>query len=170
MSWADCSRVSVLESECVAPAAKRPQSNLPRVQGSIDIRVRYCECDPMGVVHHTVYPVWFEMGRTELLRSTGRTYRDMEAQNMLLAVVKLEVTYKQPARYDEVVQLRTTLVRVGAVKVEHTYEIWRDDVLLVAGATTLACIDRNGRAQAIPEGLLTTPAEEPRSVIAPTGS
>ena len=113
----------------------------------------------MGVVHHTVYPVWFEMGRTELLRSTGRTYRDMEAQNMLLAVVKLEV-----------VQLRTTLARVGAVKVEHTYEIWRDDVLLVAGATTLACIDRNGRAQAIPDGVLTTPVDQVMKANAPSGS
>ena len=124
----------------------------------------------MGVVHHTVYPVWFEMGRTELLRSTGRTYRDMEAQNMLLAVVKLEVVYKQPARYDEVVQLRTTLTRVGAVKVEHTYEVWRDDVLLVAGATTLACIDRNGRAQAIPDGVLTTLADPEMKANAPSGS
>lgn len=169
-SWGGCSRVSVLESDLLAPAATLPQSSLPRVQGSIDIRVRYCECDPMGVVHHTVYPVWFEMGRTELLRSTGRTYRDMEAQNMLLAVVKLEVVYKQPARYDEVVQLRTTLARVGAVKVEHTYEIWRDDVLLVAGATTLACIDRNGRAQAIPDGVLTTPADQVMKANAPSGS
>jgi acyl-CoA thioester hydrolase len=127
------------------------------MQGSIDIRVRYCECDPMGVVHHTVYPVWFEMGRTELLRSTGRTYRDMEQTGLLLAVVKLEVTYKQPARYDDLVQLRTTLARVGAVKVEHSYELWRGEDLLVSGATVLACIDRSGRAKPMPEGLLTDP-------------
>lgn len=128
------------------------------MQGSIDIRVRYCECDPMGVVHHTVYPVWFEMGRTELLRSTGRTYRDMEREGLLLAVVRLEATYKQPARYDDLVQLRTTLVRVGAVKVEHSYELWRGEDLLVTGATTLACIDRDGRAKPLPEGMLTGPA------------
>jgi acyl-CoA thioester hydrolase len=127
------------------------------MQGSIDIRVRYCECDPMGVVHHTVYPVWFEMGRTELLRSTGRTYRNMEQAGLLLAVVKLEVTYKQPARYDDLVQLRTTLARVGAVKVEHSYELWRGEDLLVSGATVLACIDRSGRAKPMPEGLLTDP-------------
>jgi acyl-CoA thioester hydrolase len=127
------------------------------MQGSIDIRVRYCECDPMGVVHHTVYPVWFEMGRTELLRSTGRSYRDMEEAGLLLAVVKLEVTYKQPARYDDLVQLRTTLARVGAVKVEHSYELWRGEDLLVSGATVLACIDRSGRAKPMPEGLLTDP-------------
>jgi acyl-CoA thioester hydrolase len=111
----------------------------------------------MGVVHHTVYPVWFEMGRTELLRSTGRTYRDMEQAGLLLAVVKLEVTYKQPARYDDLVQLRTTLARVGAVKVEHSYELWRGEDLLVSGATVLACIDRSGRAKPMPEGLLTDP-------------
>jgi acyl-CoA thioester hydrolase len=108
----------------------------------------------MGVVHHTVYPVWFEMGRTELLRSTGRTYRDMEDAGLLLAVVKLEVTYKQPARYDYVVQLRTTLARVGAVKVEHTYEVWRGEELLLTGAKTLAWIGRDARAQALPTGFL----------------
>lgn len=128
------------------------------MQGILQTRVRYCECDPMGVVHHTVYPVWFEMGRTELLRSTGRNYRDMEAAGMLLAVVKLEVTYKQPARYDDLVEIRTTLAKIGAVKVEHTYQVWRGEDLLATGLTTLACLDRNGRVQQIPEGILTTPA------------
>ena len=131
------------------------------MDGSIDIRVCYCECDPMGVVHHTVYPVWFEMGRTELLRSTGRTYRDMEAAGLLLAVVRLEATYRQPARYDDVVRLRTALVRIGAVKVEHSYELWRGDDLLATGTTTLACIDRDGRARPLPEGLLMPPAAGP---------
>jgi len=126
------------------------------MQGSLDIRVRYCECDPMGVVHHTAYPVWFEMGRTELLRSTGRTYRDMEAAGLLLAVVKLEVTYRAPARYDDLVTLRTTLARVGAVKIEHSYELFRGDDLLVTGSTVLACLDREGRARALPDGALGT--------------
>ena len=136
----------------------RGAATLTRVHGTLDIRVRYCECDPMGVVHHTVYPVWFEMGRTELLRDTGRTYRDMEAAGLLLAVVKLEVSYRQPARYDDLVQLRTTLARVGAVKVEHSYELWRGDELLVTGATTLACLTREGRAQPMPADWLTAPA------------
>jgi acyl-CoA thioester hydrolase len=70
-------------------------------------------------------------------------------------VVKLEASYKRPARYDDVVQLRTTLARVGAVKVEHTYELWRGEDLLVTGSTTLACLDREGRARAMPEGFLT---------------
>jgi acyl-CoA thioester hydrolase len=128
------------------------------MRGSVELRVRYCECDPMGVVHHTVYPVWFEIGRTELLRSTGRTYRDMEEAGILLAVVKLEVTYRQPARYDDVLVLRTELVRVGAVKVEHSYELCRGDDVLVTGSTVLACLDRDGRARALPEGMLTPAA------------
>jgi len=121
--------------------------------GSIDIRVRYCECDPMGVAHHTVYPVWFEMGRTELLRSTGRTYRALEEQGILLAVVKLEVRYRAPARYDDMVTLVTTLASAGHVKIEHTYEVTRGGQTLVVGSTTLACLDREGRAQPLPGGL-----------------
>lgn len=108
----------------------------------------------MGVVHHTVYPVWFEMGRTELLRTTGRTYREFEEAGILLAIVKLEVTYKSPARYDDVVRLDTELTRVTAVKVEHAYTLWRGDDLLCTGSTTLACLDRSGRARPLPEGLI----------------
>lgn len=121
--------------------------------GSIEIRVRYCDCDPMGVVHHTVYPVWFEIGRTELLRSTGRTYRELEAQGTLLAVVRLEVRYRAPARYDDLVTLVTTLTSAGHVKIEHTYEARRGSEVLVVGATTLACLDRDGKARPLPEGL-----------------
>ena len=59
--------------------------------GSIEIRVRYAECDPMGVAHHSAYAPWFEMGRTELLRTTGGNYRDLESAGILLAVVKLAI-------------------------------------------------------------------------------
>jgi acyl-CoA thioester hydrolase len=128
------------------------------VKGSIEIRVRYCECDPMGVVHHTVYPVWFEMGRTELLRATGRTYRELEQAGVFLAVVRMQVAYRRPARYDDALRLETTLVTAGHVKIEHTYELFRGDELLCTGATTLACLDRDGRARALPEGLFTAEA------------
>jgi len=119
----------------------------------MEIRVRYCECDPMGVVHHTVYPVWFEMGRTELLRGTGRTYRDMEEAGIFLAVVRMQVAYRRPARYDDLLRLETTLSSVGHVKIEHTYELHRGEELLCTGSTTLACLDREGRARALPEGI-----------------
>jgi acyl-CoA thioester hydrolase len=125
---------------------------------SIDlpVRVRYVECDPMGVVHHTVYPVWFEMARTELLRSKGGSYRAMEEAGLLLAVVRLEARYRAPARYDDLVTVRCELLLSGPVKIEHRYRVMREGAVLVAGATTLACIDRNGRLQAVPSDLAWT--------------
>lgn len=121
----------------------------------MSLRVRYNECDPMGVAHHTVYPVWFEVGRTELLRHApqGLNYRDLEAQGVFLAVVALEVRYKKPAKYDDVLSLRTTFVEAGHVKIEHEYELMREGVLLATGSTTLACLDRQGRPQPLPEVL-----------------
>jgi acyl-CoA thioester hydrolase len=108
----------------------------------------------MGVVHHAVYPLWFEMGRTEMLRAAGGNYRDLEAAGVFLAVVRLETRYRRPARYDDLVRVRTTLRAAGPVKIEHTYEIYRGDELLAEGRTTLACLDRDGRARAIPESLV----------------
>ncbi|MEC7352260.1 MAG: thioesterase family protein [Planctomycetota bacterium] len=121
---------------------------------TLEIRPRYCECDPMGVVHHSVYPVWFEMGRTELLRSTGISYRELEESGVLLAVVRLEVRYKRPARYDEELQLETRIASVGRVKIEHEYRLTRGDELLATATTTLACLDREGAARPLPDRLL----------------
>lgn len=122
-------------------------------ESRLEIRVRYCECDPMGVVHHTVYPVWFEMGRTELLRSSGKSYRDFEAEGVFLAVVSLAVKYRRPARYDDLVTLVTLLDEIGGVKIEHSYRLERDGEVLVTGTTTLACLDRAGRARPVPDSL-----------------
>lgn len=122
--------------------------------GAIDIRVRYAECDPMGVAHHTAYPVWFEMGRTELLRSTGLNYRDLEDAGYLLAVVKLSVQYKSPARYDDLLRLETTLRNISRVRIDHDYRLLRDGIILATAETTLACLDRAGRAQALPDSIL----------------
>ena len=132
--------------------------NAPTPSAEISLRVRYNECDPMGVAHHTVYPVWFEMGRTELLRQSqpAMTYRDFEAAGVFLAVVALEVRYKRPAKYDDVLTLRTTLNEAGHVKIEHEYQLMREGVVLATGSTTLACLDRQGRPQPLPESLRTT--------------
>lgn len=117
------------------------------------IRVRYPECDPMGVAHHATYPVWLEIGRTEMLRATGANYRDLEAEGIFLAVVRLELRYRRPARYDDLLRLETSLLVAGPVKIEHSYRLFRGDELLVEAATTLACLDREGRARALPERL-----------------
>ena len=119
----------------------------------IDIRPRYCECDPMGVAHHATFPIWFEMGRTELLRETGVSYRELEEEGIFLAVVRMDVRYKSPARYDDQLILETRLASLGRVKIEHEYSLTRDDVVIATGRTTLACLGPDGAARALPDVL-----------------
>jgi len=119
----------------------------------LEIRVRYQETDAMGVLHHANYFTYFEMGRTELLRTTGRTYREIEESGILMVIVKIGCNYKRPARYDDVLRLRTTTVRVGAAKIEHEYQMFRGEELLCEGHSTLACVDRDGKVTRVPEWL-----------------
>ena len=121
----------------------------------ITIRVRYTECDPMGVAHHTAFAVWLEMGRTELLRQCGTTYRAVEADGALLAVTTLEIRYHAPARYDDIVTVATTLEKMTRAKVEHSYRVERDGVRLATARTVLACLDREGRPRPLPESITT---------------
>ena len=122
---------------------------------TITIRPRYDETDQGGVVHHAAYPVWFEMGRTELLRANSLAYKDLEAAGIFFVVVELSVKYRQPAKYDEKLQLETTCSKVTASKVEHTYKLSRcsDGVILAEGSTTLACISAKGKVRRMPDFL-----------------
>ena len=122
-------------------------------QHTISIRVRYPEVDAMGYVHHSYYLQYFEMGRIELLRSRGFRFADLERQGIFFAVVKVEVRYKAPARYDEELTLTTRVVRRTTVRIDHTYELKRGETLLAEGSTTIACVDREGQLQPIPEAL-----------------
>lgn len=122
---------------------------------TIQIRVRYPEVDAMGYVHHSRYLEYFEMGRVELLRQCGFIYADLERQGVLFVVVKLEVRYRNPARYDEELTLVTRLVRHTSVRLDHAYELRRGDTILAEATTTIACVDRSGQLQAIPEHLVS---------------
>ncbi len=122
--------------------------------GEIQVRVRYAETDRMGLLHHANYLVYFEQGRTELLRSLGYSYKDLEDQGYLLVLHKLEVRYRSPALYDDLLTVRTTVVRTTVVRIDHRYEVLRDGTLLAEGSSTLACVDRDGRLQALPEFLM----------------
>ena len=117
----------------------------------IELRVRYQETDPMGFLHHACYFTYFEIGRTELLRASGGNYRQMEAEGMLVVVVRAECRFHRPARYDDILRLRTTIVRVTPAKIEHEYRLFRQDELLAVGNVTLAVIDREGKVQRVPE-------------------
>ncbi len=120
---------------------------------TLELRVRYVECDPMGYVHHTVYPVWMEMARTELLRERGIAYADLEREGVMIVVARLNLSYRRPARYDDVVRITATLRRTSAAKIEHDYAIHRDDELLCTASTVLACVDHSGRIQPVPAKL-----------------
>jgi acyl-CoA thioester hydrolase len=122
----------------------------PLLTGEITIRVRYAETDRMGLLHHANYLVYFEQGRTELLRSRGLAYKDLEDQGYLLVLTKVEVRYRNPARYDDLLTLRTSVARVTAVRIDHHYELLRDGTLVAEGNTTLACVDRAGQVQPLP--------------------
>lgn len=113
----------------------------------LSIRVRYAETDAMGFLHHSNYFVYFEMGRTELFRAQGGNYRDMEAKGLFLVVVKIECNFKAPARYDDLLTLKTRIARVTPAKLEHEYEVRRGEELLTTAKSVLACIDRDGRIQ-----------------------
>ncbi|MBX7103223.1 MAG: acyl-CoA thioesterase [Gemmataceae bacterium] len=121
--------------------------------GEIEIRVRYAETDRMGLLHHANYLVYFEQGRTELLRPLGKSYREMEDQGFFLVLHKIDVKYRRPAQYDDVLTLRTSVSRVTPVRIEHKYELMRGSELLAEGASTLACVDREGRLQPLPDWL-----------------
>jgi len=110
----------------------------------------------MGYLHHSRYFQYFEMGRVELLRSLGHNYSDLERQGVFFVVVKVECRYKAPARYDEELTLITRVVKQTHVRIDHEYELRRGPMLLAQASTTIACVDRNGQLQQIPQTITAT--------------
>jgi acyl-CoA thioester hydrolase len=119
--------------------------------GETQIRVRYAETDRMGLLHHANYLVYFEQARTELLRTQGLTYKDMEDQGFFLVITHVEVKFKSPAKYDDVLTVKTTVSRTTPVRIEHAYAVSCDGRAVAEGKTTLACVDRAGKLQALPD-------------------
>jgi len=108
----------------------------------IEFRVRYGETDQMGVVYHGNYAQYFEMGRTGWLREMGFSYRAMEESGVMLPVISLSINYKKPARYDDLVKVKTTLVKLPSVTIEFNYEIVNEkDEILTTGNSVLVFID-----------------------------
>lgn len=120
---------------------------------TIEVRVRYAECDPMNIVHHATYPIWMELARTELLREQGAVYRDLEASGVFFVVARMSLRYRKPARYDDLLTVEVEALPSAGVKIEHRYEIRRDNELLVTAETTLVCLDREGKLRPVPAEL-----------------
>ncbi|HLV13469.1 MAG TPA: thioesterase family protein [Trueperaceae bacterium] len=129
------------------------------------VRARFAETDQMGVVHHSVYPVWFEAGRVEWMRERGLSYREMEASGLSLAVARLEVVYRSAAYFDDEIAVVSTLESARSRSVAFAYRLHRvpDGALVATGRTEHVPTDRSGRAVRLPArwlaGLVTT-AEE----------
>ncbi|MGA2231790.1 MAG: thioesterase family protein [Tepidisphaeraceae bacterium] len=120
---------------------------------TILFRVRYSEVDAMGYLHHSRYLQYFEVGRVELLRAAGHSYADFERAGVFFVVVKAEMQFKAPARYDDELQLTTRIERQTYVRIDHAYELKRQTTLIATARTTIACVDRDGKLQQIPAGL-----------------
>jgi acyl-CoA thioester hydrolase len=118
------------------------------------IRVRYAESDAMGIVHHAVYPVWMELGRSDLLRELGQSYAAWEKRGVMMSVAELRVRYRAPARYDELVEVRTRVKEAGRRKVVFAYEVLREGTRLAEGETVHIVTGPDGRARVMPDDLL----------------
>ena len=114
--------------------------------------MRYAETDAMGVVYYANYLVWFEIGRADLLRQRGWSYREMEADGVSLPVVEAHCEYKQPARYDDELEVRTTGSMVSPVRLRFDYNVVRsaDGTILANGYTVHASLNRSGRLCRVP--------------------
>lgn len=120
------------------------------------LRVRYGETDQMGVVYYGNYALYIEQRRTEWLRALGFSYKEMEAQNIHLPVVHFSIDYKHPARYDDLLTVKTTLKKLPSVKIEFYYEIFNESKqLLVTASTDLVFIDSTtGKLRKAPDYLI----------------
>jgi len=115
-----------------------------------EVRVRYGETDKMGVAHHASYLLWFELGRTGLLRDAGHRYRDMEARGYLLPVVEYHCRFYKGAEYDDAVVVETVVTELKSRAVTFGYRARRGDQLLVEGWTRHVCVTPDNRTQSLP--------------------
>ncbi len=115
------------------------------------VRVRFCETDLMGIVHHATYLVYFEAGRVEWLRRRGITYAEWTARGVQVPVASAELQYRAPSRFDDVLAIETTLSKLRSVSLDYTYRIRREETLIAEGFTRLACIDAGHKLLRIPE-------------------
>ncbi|MED4599145.1 thioesterase family protein [Paenibacillus validus] len=110
---------------------------------SCEFRVRYQETDQMGVVYHANYLTWFEVGRTEMIRSLGMPYQTLEARGLLLPLIEADLKFKQPAKYDDTVTIYTRVTAFTHLRLDFAYEVKRGEELLVTGSTRHVWVNRD---------------------------
>ena len=120
----------------------------------MEIRVRYQETDGQRRVHHANYLTYFEMGRTEMLRTHGHTYRAFEDAGLFMVVADASCKYQAPAEYDDLLVLRTRVEKEGAAHIKHAYEVIRGTTIIATGTTTVVCVDADGKVRRLPDWML----------------
>lgn len=107
------------------------------------IVVRYAETDQMGVVHHAVYPIWFEMARTDYIKAAGMSYSEMEKLGVMLPVTGISCRYRIPAKYDDVLSVTVRITRFSPARIEFEYEVRREgeDEILTTGTSAHGFVD-----------------------------
>lgn len=126
------------------------------MEHEIQVRVRYSETDQMGVVYHGSYIPFFEMGRVEWLRSKGVSYKSLEESGIALPIVSMTLNYKKPARYDDLLTIRTKFKKYSSVKIEFDCEIWseQNDLLTTAHFILVFVNMKTGRPMVPPTEIL----------------
>jgi acyl-CoA thioester hydrolase len=128
------------------------------MQHTINIEVRYYETDAQAIVHHANYFQYFELARVQMLKAAGYDYADLERDGFLLVVHKIGCRFLLPAKFGDTLRIVTTVERATPARMDHSYKVYRDDILLAEGESTLACIDRTGQVQRMPSILYEGPA------------
>ena len=125
----------------------------------LTFRVQYHDTDGQRRVHHANYPVYFEMGRVEMLRDAGVRYRDLENAGIFLVVTEMHMHFQDAAEFDDLLTLTTELVEIRKVRLRHRYRIQRDGQAVADGESVIACISHDGRPTRLPEPILQTMRE-----------
>ena len=129
-----------------------PSPAVPR-EHEIQVRVRYQETDGQGRVHHTNYINYFEVARVEMLRSSGKSYRELESEGIMLVVSEVGCKYYRGAMDDQLLTIKTTVVRAKGVRIQHHYEVFAEGELVAEGDTTVAAVDPTGKVVRLPAWL-----------------
>jgi acyl-CoA thioester hydrolase len=129
---------------------RRPAMSL---EHETTIRVRYYETDAQGYVHHANYFKYFELARVEQLEAMGHDYADLERQGIFLVVHRITCRYHRPCRFGDQIRVKIRTVQARAARIDHEYRVHRGNELLAEGESTLACIDREGHVQRLPDYL-----------------
>jgi len=134
---------------------------------TLQVRVRYQEVDPMGVVHHSRFFSYFEMARIEGLRGMGLPYSEIEKKDIYLVVAKASCQYRAAAHYDDLLTIDMWVTKYNRARIDHTYKVWKKDrtVLVAEAQTTLACVDKEGNLISVPDEILDLHQNPPTNRI-----